>query len=380
MAVINRIILCVVFIVIAGQTAFAQRKNFIERTLDWGYKIVQGDSAKPYRKYVFAVPIFAYKPETRWLFGVSVAHIFRTRNGDSITRPSLVRLNLSYSQNHQSSVRPYFDIFTNNNIYNFRGLYQYTNFIEYYWGIGATRPNTGKELYSFHLHKFNLKAARLVAPKLYAGIQLNAEKMAGVSAPSGGLLQTEGAYGNTGYSATGFGVTVYYDSRDNVYFPFSGHMIELSNCYYDSWLGSNYRFSNITLDARKYKRLWKENVIAAQVYVNLNTGEVPFRMLATMGSENYMRGYYNGRFRDNNLIACQAELRKTIWGPVAFTAFAGAGSVSHSTSGITDYIKPNFGLGLRMKAIPREHINMRVDMGFMGDGSRAFYITMNEAF
>lgn len=380
MAVIKKSYIVLWCCLLGSQIALAQQKGWIERSLDWGYKLVQGDSAKPYKKYIFIVPIASYKPETRWQIGASVTHIFRTRTGDSITRPSYVRLNFSYSQNRQSSIRPHFDIFTNRNTYNFRGQYLYTDFIENYWGMGNQTKESTKEMYSFRLHRFNLKAARLVLPKLYAGVQLVAEQMDDINAPAGGILLSENVAGNQGYFASGMGFTLYWDDRDQVYFPFKGYLIELSNCYYDTWLGSNYRFSNITFDARKYMRLWNENVIAFQSIVNLNYGNVPFRMMAAIGSDSYMRGYYNGRFRDHHMMAAQAELRKTIWGPLSMTAFVGAGSVSRLTSGLWDQVMPNFGLGLRMKAIPRERINMRLDMGFMADGSRAFYITMNEAF
>ena len=38
-------------------TSFAQQKNFVMQTINWGYKIVQGDSAKPKKRYFFIVTI-----------------------------------------------------------------------------------------------------------------------------------------------------------------------------------------------------------------------------------------------------------------------------------------------------------------------------------
>ena len=99
----------------AFEISFAQHKNVINRTLDWSYKIVQGDSAHPHKKYFFPIPIVAYKPETRWIFGLSITQLFRAKNGDSLTRPSALRLNTSYSQNNQFSIRLMGDIFTYKN-------------------------------------------------------------------------------------------------------------------------------------------------------------------------------------------------------------------------------------------------------------------------
>ncbi len=372
------ILLLVLF---SGFPGIAQEKRpFIIRTLDWGYKIVQGDSASPYKKYYFAVPIIAYKPESRWVLGVSLAYIFRTLQGDGITRPSIIRANVSYSQEHQFAFRPYVEIFTKRNKFNFRGQYNYTDFAEYYWGIGSNTPAANKELYKFQMNKLNQKAAYMVLPKFYAGIQYAYEQMYNVRFEPGSQLELSGLRGSKGYYEAGPGVTMYYDDRDNVYAPIKGHIIELSNVFYHSLFGSGSNFVNFTFDARKYKQLWKENVLASQFFFNFNEGNIPFRMKGVLGSEMFMRGYYNGRYRDNHAMAFQTELRKTVWGPLGCVVFAGFGNVSNVVSGLLDNIKPNYGAGIRFKAIPREKMNMRLDYGFGSGDNRALYITLNEAF
>jgi outer membrane protein assembly factor BamA len=358
------------------------RKPFIPRTLDRIYAIVQGDSAKPYKKYYFAVPIISYKPETRWIFGITMGHIFRTRIGDSITRPSIIRMNVSYSQENQFSFRPYIDLFTRGNRFNIRAIYTYTDFAEYYWGIGLNTSSSVKELYDFRMQKLNIKAAYRFLPGWYGGIQYSYERMYDVHIPSGGLLETARVWGSTGYAAAGPGFTLYYDDRDHVYSPLNGHMIEVSGTVYfrTDGIHTPRSFQNFTLDARKYVQLWKENVLASQVYFNLNDGRPPFRMLGTLGSDVFMRGYYNGRYRENHAMAFQAELRKTIWGPIGCVFFAGGGSVSLRPSQLFDQILPNYGVGIRVKAIPRERMNIRADVGFGSKGNQAFYVTLNEAF
>jgi outer membrane protein assembly factor BamA len=379
--VITKRNLSVLLLLFLATQGFAQRKNFVNRTIDWSYKIVQGDSAHPRKKYFFPVPILSYKPETRWIFGLSLTHLFRAKNGDSITRPSTIRLNVSYSQNNQFSIRPFVDIFTKQNRFNIKALYQYTNFSEYFWGTGIDAPKADKELYHFDMHKFNIKGAYQFVPKLYAGIQVNLEKMYNVrydNNPS--AMQNSGIAGTQGSFSSGAGFTVYYDDRNNIYFPTKGHYIELSNCIYNEALGSNYNFSNLTFDGRKYIGLWKQNVVAVQAIANMNWGNVPFRLMGTLGSDSYMRGYYNGRYRDNCAMAFQTELRKTIWGPISVVGFGGFGTVSPSPNQLAKNLKPNYGAGLRIMAIPREKMNIRMDYGKGVDGNAAFYITMSEAF
>jgi len=354
-------------------------KNFFLRSIDWGYRIIEGDSAHPKKSLIFIFPIIAYKPESRWIFGVSGTKIFRVSK-DSITRPSYIRMNVSYSLERQFSARPMLEYFSKNNRINVRGIYNFTNFGEFYYGIGYNTPFANQELYTFNMHDANVKVAYRFLPSLYAGIQYNYEQMYNINSVEGGLLATSTVSGANGYKASGFGFTLYYDSRDHIYFPHKGSMIELSNVYHERFFGSGFNFINITLDARKFIHLWKENVLALQGMINMNEGEIPFRMKGVIGSDMFMRGYYNGRYRDAHAMAFQAELRKKIWGPIGMVAFLGGGTVSKTEMGLLTNIKPNYGVGLRVKAIPKEHVNVRIDFGFGNKENRALYISLNEAF
>jgi outer membrane protein assembly factor BamA len=362
-----------------SDTTSTNRKPFVLRTIDWGYRIIEGDSAHPRKHYILPFPIISYKPETRWLLGISITNVYHARK-DGVTRPSYVRLNVSYSQNHQFSIRPSIEHFTRGNKINIRGIYGYTNFTENFWGIGKNTQSSEKELYSFRQHKALLKVAYQALPHFFVGLQYGMERLYDVEATSNGILRSAGVPGTSGYWVSGAGAVLYLDNRDHVYFPYRGHMIELSNEFYTNVLGSEYNFLNITLDARKYLQLWEENILAFQGYLNVNDGNIPFRMLGTVGSDVFMRGYYNGRFRDNHAMAFQAELRKTIWGPVGCVVFAGGGTVAHTVGDLTTGIKPNIGLGLRVRAVRKERLNARFDFGFGANGISALYIGLNEAF
>jgi hypothetical protein len=102
--------------------------------------------------------------------------------------------------------------------------------------------------------------------------------------------------------------------------------------------------------------------------------------MGTLGNESYFRGYYFGRYRDKHEVSLQAELRKQIWGPLSMVAFGGLGNVASTPEKLNKFIKPMYGLGLRIKAIPREKINFRLDYARGNNGLQAFYVTLNEAF
>lgn len=364
---------------LATQQAFAQRKNFILRTMDWGYRIIEGDSANPHKKYFFPIPLISYKPETRWMIGLSTTSIFRVRH-DSVTRPSFARLNISYSQERQFALRPQLEIFTANNRWNIKANYTYTDFAEYFWGMGIGAAAADKALYSFRMHRGNAKAGRLLGKYIYAGVQYVFENMYEIDASKSAQLQQSEVVGNTGYRASGAGLYVAYDSRDQIYFPYNGVLAELSAASFSKAFASTHTFTNLVADLRWYKQLWNENILAIQIYSQHNAGNVPFRMAATLGNEMFMRGYYTGRYRDNHAVALQAELRKHIWGPVGAVFFTGTGTVAPNIGELTRLHKPHMGAGLRVKAIPRERINMRFDYAIGVDGNRAAYISLNEAF
>lgn len=351
----------------------------LERWINSVYDYMEGDSANDRRSKVFAVPIWGVYPETGWQLGLSLVNLFRVTN-DSITRPSLLRFNTFFTEYSQYSFRPYIDVFTRHNRFNIRSSYTYTKFVEYFWGIGNTSTDAGKERYDFVLNRFQLRTTYRFLPSFFAGLQYQFEQIGQLKFSPGSALRVSGLPGSGGSFTSGLGLVLSFDKRSQIYFPVSGYVVDVASMFNNKSLGSDYDFVNVIVDARKYQSLWKENVLAFQLFANLNDGDVPFRQMGTLGSDSYMRGYYNGRFRDKNAFAAQVELRKKIWGPLSFTLFTGLGNVAGSPDGLFTGLKPNYGLGLRCIAIRKEHVNMRVDYGRGENNIQGLYFTMSEAF
>lgn len=376
-----RIIGVSTLLVVLVTNGFAQKQNVVTRTIDWTYRLVQGDSAHPKKRYFFVVPFASYQPETRWLGGLTFSHFFRAKNADSsTTRPSVARVNLSYSQNKQYSIRPMFEVFTHKNKYSLRGSFTYTNFLENYWGIGAQTPESNKELYSFRLYKTQLKLTRKLKKATYLGVQAHYEKMFNLGYSSIGQMQQSGYPGTGGYEVLGIGPVFTLDNRNHIYYPTSGHFVDVSLAFYPNKWFSNNTFNAFWIDARKYWTYNTSTVFAFQVYAHGNSGVVPFRLLGTIGNESYFRGYYQGRYRDLNALTAQVELRKHIWGPAGIVLFTGIGGVNQHWQTMPQTLRPMAGCGLRVLAIPREKINMRFDIAFGQKNMRGFYITLNESF
>lgn len=369
-------------LMLASQLLIAQeRKSFINRTLDWGYRIVQGDSAKPYKKYVILVPIVAYRPESKWVVGGSANYFFRTdKDKSESTRLSFFRLNATYSQLQQLHIQPRLEIFTAENKWFIRAQYLYTDFSEYYWGIGGNSRNEDKEMYAFSMHRANLRVMRKFGNSIYAGMNTYFENMENMRFSTNSNLAAGQVAGSNGYRVGGGGFNILFDNREHIYYPLAGSYIEFQQSYFWNTLNNEGNFHQFVLDARHYKQLWKENVLAVQLFGTWNAGNVPFRMMGTLGNENYYRGYYQGRYRDHHAMTLQAELRKTVWGPVGMVVFGGMATVARTTSDLFTSLKLAVGAGVRFKGIPRERINLRIDYAIGIEGSRTAYITVNEAF
>jgi len=77
-----------------------------------------------------------------------------------------------------------------------------------------------------------------------------------------------------------------------------------------------------------------------------------------------MRGYYSGRYRDHNYAAAQIEYRKVFNRMFGLVIFAGAGEVASEIKQITfQELKPNGGVGFRIKMARSERVNLRMDTG-----------------
>ena len=363
--------------IIFSSLAFGQSK--LEKMIDKMYDKIEGDSAKPKKNSFFAVPIWGVSPETGFLIGLSLIYLHRQYN-DTFTRPSLFRLNTQYTQLSQYSIRPYIDLFTKNNRYNIKASYTFKSYNEYYWGIGNETPNNNKALYDFSQNRLQLRVTKQVFKGIYLGIQSEQNLTNGFNFKEDSLFEKKEVIGKNGSFTSGVGLVVSFDNRNQIYYPTKGHFIDITTLFNQAFFGSDFNFNNLTIDARKYVKLWNKNVLALQGFVNLNDGNIPFKQLATIGSESYMRGYYNGRFRDNHAMAFQAELRKKVWGPISLTFFGGFGNVANQTSILFTNLKPNYGIGFRAIAIRRDHVNIRIDYGRGENGIQGFYFTMNEAF
>lgn len=339
----------------------------------------QKDSSRKRPFSVFPVPAIGYSPETRWYVGAVALFNLKFLQADSNARVSSAKFEVNFTQNKQLIIEAGWNVFSKNTNWYCEGVLGYRKFPELYWGVGDNTPDSAEELYSAYRVEADISALKRVGKNSFAGGRFTYQNMYGVAPKQGGILENTPVQGAKGATSVGVGPAYLYDSRLNALNPQQGAYLSLSTQYFGKTFGSSVDFSRLEVDARKYYKL-KSTVLALQAYGILQGGNPPFRMMGLMGSDRDMRGYYQGRYRDNNYVALQAEWRVPVkWG-IGFALFAGAGEVYNWDNPYTlDVLKYTTGGGLRIAMDKEKSVNLRIDYA-VGHNTSGFYIAFGEAF
>jgi len=119
-----------------------------------------------------------------------------------------------------------------------------------------------------------------ILPKTYVGTVLSFEHTAGKGFSDLTYLQGE----KTHYTATGLGVIVEYDSRDFIPNPFRGIYLSFQERIFPKGLGNCGKTLWRTMfKAHAYQRVWKDCILAADLYAVFNSEGTPWPMLARLG-------------------------------------------------------------------------------------------------
>ncbi|HEY3430703.1 MAG TPA: hypothetical protein VGK39_08510, partial [Cyclobacteriaceae bacterium] len=137
------------------------------------------------------------------------------------------------------------------------------------------------------------------------------------------------------------------------------------------------------LDFRHFANMGAKpgKILAINFRTKLGIGDVPYTELPSIGSDNNLRAYYGGRYRDQNSMYALVEYRHTFNKKVGlskhgFVVWTGAGEIWNDQIELKNTL-PVVGVGYRFALQPR--INLRVDVG-VGRDSFGFYLNITEAF
>ena len=330
------------------------------------------------RVKIIPFPVVYYTPETRLAFGAALTATVRFKNDSVWAKPSQITVGAVYTQNKQSLVYLPFQVFYGNNqyyAYGEVGLYRYNYF---YFGVG--QQNLEKELYGVDYPRVKLNFFRQVRPNLYVGLRYQFEQYNITETETNGQFQQKKVPGGLNSRTSGVGLGLFLDKRDAVFFPTRGYVLDVIYLNNSNFWGGNVGFDRLGFDFSTYRLLGKKTVLAGNLFTNFTLGNAPFNMLTELGGPKKMRGYYQGRFRDDNAVLTQAELRFPIYGRLGGVV-QGAAAVLGNQGDFIRWNDPKFsyGTGLRFVANRRDHLNVRLDYAIGSDGGNV-YFTIGEAF
>ena len=343
---------------IGGTNSFDETK-----TIDWGL-----------------LPGPFYTPEMSVGVGVVLVGLYRIDRNDKISQPS------SLSLSGFASATGAFGLNFNN--YNFLSTDQWRLFISgtvnniptYYWGKGYSAGKNDHNKVEYRSQEFAIKPRVLyrIIDNTYIGVSWDFSSLNASDLDDRGKNYFAKLTGGRSILSSSISAYFNYDSRDFLPNAQQGQALEVIYSYFSPELASNNRFQSTQLQYSVYYSLSENSVLALDNYARFTSGSVPWDHLSLLGNANQMRGYYEGRYRDNNVFTTQLEYRRKLDWRHGIVSWIGVGTLSDSPSKLgSNHWLPTVGIGYRFEFKPR--MNIRLDFG-VGRNSTGFYFQVGEAF
>ncbi|MES2003432.1 MAG: BamA/TamA family outer membrane protein [Bacteroidota bacterium] len=338
----------------------------------------QKDTTKA--KHLLILPVIAKSIETGWSFGTAGSFTFRLSPKDSLSRTSNAQVLVLYSTKKQLVTAINGSQYFHKEKFILNEQISFSSYPDKFWGLGKYTPDAAEEPYKFDQYYVYLHLLRKVAPGLFVGALFEMQKVWNVTYQAGGVFDQQKVLGRNGYHVAGLGSSITYDKRNNAFSPDNGLFCQVSYNHFDKFWGSDYNYSNVIIDIRKYIPTGNQ-VLAFQLYNMINNGEIPIRSLASFGGANRMRGYYEGRYKDQDMLIVQGEYRFPVYKRISAVAFGGGGSVgkNYADYALSD-LKFSYGGGVRIALNKKEKLNLRIDYGVAGGKNSGLYLQLGEAF
>lgn len=362
---------------------FAQKKILKSKFVQ---SLISKDSDSTRSASFMALPVLAYSPETGLEYGALGNYFFVSDKSDSLVRSSNVGLITSFTTKKQSNVKLDLNYWAPQNKYHYIALVGYRNFPFNFYGIGDQTLDSDKNLLTQKLFRINLEGEKLLSKNYYAGLNAKFESYEYKNTSDNPGIDLESLYGGKGGKFFAMGISQAYDSRNSNTNTTKGLYARLKYSYAPNlWGAKNFKGSLISLDLRSFFPLSKKFVIGLNSIYQSAIGEkVPFYIMPQLGNDEMMRGYYQGRYRDKNLLTLQSELRYHIHPRIGLAAFAATGTVYHKDIDLSR-LKYSFGSGVRYFFNIEHGANIRFDYA-IGEKARGeqrqsgFYISLGQAF
>ncbi|MFO8065399.1 MAG: BamA/TamA family outer membrane protein [Spirochaetota bacterium] len=326
------------------------------------------------------IPIVGRSPDTGWLLGASGFLYWQPQSNETSSDNNTASLALMYGTRgvYQAPFNVTFNLADGR--YKSDWNFYIGRSPSDFFGIGPDADSDDAEVYT--TFRFTGETAFLfrLTPGLYAGPIAFWNYRDTLESEDDGLLDTEEPTGYAEDRSGGGGAKLVWDTREPQLYPFSGRRLSFAATGSPEALSTTEGFSRFSLDYRHYYSPWDDHVLALQGIARAAVGDPPFTALPALGGQNELRGYAEGRYRDDVSVQGQLEYRFPIWWRFGGVLFGAAGQVAPAFDELS-FSKPPAagGVGLRFTLDTRQNLNLRFDFALSREGT-SFYISFREAF
>jgi len=177
---------------------------------------------------------------------------------------------------------------------------------------------------------------------------------------------------------SGLGISLEYDSRDNIFSPESGLKYEFNYILYDDVIGSDVNYNLTEFSGLHYLRLAKQWRTAFRAEVNYADSDSLLPPFATPSIS--MRGIPSGRYQGKAIALSEIEVIYEINSRWEVNAFVGIGKASNEFSYLTDSSsRVSRGVGFRYLVARRYGFNVGIDTA-EGPEDNVLYIQAGSAW
>jgi outer membrane translocation and assembly module TamA len=333
------------------------------------------------------LPVISSAPETGLELGGSALYSFYTDTVSRNTRVSNIFGYATLTTKGQGRLNLSSSYWLPQNRYHYTAAIGYINFPFDFYGVGNNTRKADADRLGQKRVKLSFTGEKKISNNIYIGVVAGGFNYRFEDQQTNGLFETDPAIeGRKGGTTAYVGPSFIFDSRNNNTYTTSGALIT-SYLNIMKGIGSNNGYSGglFNIEYAQFFKVSKRLVIGLNIQEQSLTGsQSPFYLLPAMGNDEIMRGYYNGRFRDRNLIAGQTELRYRLADRIGIVGFLGTGEVFNNSFSFGE-LKPNYGGGLRYFFDTEKGLSIRMDYGVgekrPGESRQSgVYIGLGEAF
>lgn len=320
------------------------------------------------RYKIVPLPYINYNRSTEFALGALPMVMFNPVEKDLISPSSLVGLLGLYTTNETWFLMGFTQLYFKEDTWRFTGAGG-TGSVNFQFYLDA--PVSSWIPYNAQADFALVEIQRKIYKKLYGGVNYVYFKFENT---------IENIPITSSTTLNGMGLKLSMDLRTNVYYPTDGFYTNVEYFAFPEAFGNEDESSMFRIDYNQYWSSRKErDVIAARAFAGIGIGDLSFNQQFIIGRVD-IRGYSQGRYRGDSMLAIQGEYRWNFWGRWGAVGFAGLATVfepiNEDDSG---KILPGVGAGVRFTAFEDNHMNIGLDFA-VGDGDWGMYFRIGEAF